>query len=53
MPECRTTMPWEEEDLNRQRVQPMRAEATRGEGVLAVDETGFPPQGQASGGERR
>jgi SRSO17 transposase len=37
-----TNMPWDEEDLNRQRVQKMVAEAARGEGVLVFDETGFP-----------
>jgi SRSO17 transposase len=49
-----TKMPWDEEDLNRQRVQKMIAEATRGEGVLVFDETGFPTQGKGSvGGERQ
>src|SRR5919109_4050141 len=43
-----TNMQWDEEDLNRQRVQKMSAEATWGEGVLVVDETGFPKQGVAS-----
>src|ERR671919_1674578 len=32
-----TTMQWDAEDLNRQRVQKMLAEATRGDGVLVVD----------------
>jgi SRSO17 transposase len=48
-----TNMPWDEEDLNRQRVQKMLAEATRGEGVLVVDDTGFPKQGKASVGVER
>jgi SRSO17 transposase len=49
-----TQMPWDEEDLNRQRVQQMIAEATRGEGVLVFDETGFPTPGKGSvGGERQ
>src|ERR671925_1439882 len=48
-----TNMQWDEEDLNRQRVQKMSAEATRGEGVLVVDDTGFPKQGKASVGVAR
>jgi SRSO17 transposase len=48
-----TNMQWDEEDLNRQRVQKMMAEATRGEGVLVVDDTGFPKQGAASVGVER
>lgn len=48
-----TNMPWDEEDLNRQRVQKMLAEATRGDGVLVVDDTGFPKQGKASVGVER
>jgi SRSO17 transposase len=49
-----TQMPWDEEDLNRQRVQQMIAEAPRGEGGLVFDETGFPTQGKGSvGGERQ
>lgn len=39
---CLTNRPWEVEDLNRQRVQTMTAEATQGEGVLVFDDTGFP-----------
>jgi SRSO17 transposase len=46
-------MPWDEEDLNRQRVQKMVVEAARGEGVLVFDETGFPKQGKASVGVER
>jgi SRSO17 transposase len=46
--ECLTTMQWDAEDLNRQRVQQLIAEATRGDGVLIVDDTGFPQQGKAS-----
>jgi hypothetical protein len=34
-------MPWDEEDLNRQRVQNMIAEATLRDGVLVQDDTGF------------
>jgi SRSO17 transposase len=48
-----TNMQWDEEDLNRQRVQKMSAEATGGDGVLVVDDTGFPKQGVASVGVER
>jgi SRSO17 transposase len=48
-----TNMQWDEEDLNRQRVQKMIADATIGNGVLVVDDTGFPKQGQASVGVAR
>jgi SRSO17 transposase len=48
-----TNMQWDEEDLNRQRVQKMSAEATLGEGVLVLDDTGFPKQGKASVGVAR
>jgi SRSO17 transposase len=48
-----TNMQWDEADLNRQCVQKMSAEATRGEGVLVVDDTGFPKQGKASVGVAR
>jgi SRSO17 transposase len=48
-----TNMQWDEEDLNRQRVAKMIAEATAGEGVLVVDDTGFPKQGKASVGVER
>jgi SRSO17 transposase len=37
-----TNMPWDAEDLNRQRVQKMIAEATLGNGVLVLDDTGLP-----------
>ena len=46
-------MQWDAEDLNRQRVHKMMAEATRGEGVLVCDDTGFPKQGTASVGVER
>jgi len=52
-PEFLTTRPWEEEDLNRQRVQTMSAEATLGDGVLVVEDTGFPKPGKASVGVAR
>jgi SRSO17 transposase len=48
-----TNMQWDEEELNRQRVQKMLAEATRGDGVLVFDDTGFPKQGTASVGVER
>jgi SRSO17 transposase len=48
-----TNMPWDEEDLNRQRVQKMIAEASLGDGVLVLDDTGFPKQGKASVGVER
>lgn len=51
--ECLTTMPWDEEDRNRQRVHKMRAEATTGDGVLVGDETGVPKPGTASVGVAR
>jgi SRSO17 transposase len=46
-------MPWDEDDLNRQRVQKMIAEATLGDGVLVLDDTGFPKQGKTSVGVAR
>ena len=48
-----TKMPWDEEVLNRQRVAQLLAEATMGDGVLVVDETGFPKPGAASVGVER
>jgi SRSO17 transposase len=48
-----TNMQWDEDDLNRQRVQKMSAEATLGDGVLVLDDTGFPKQGNASVGVAR
>jgi SRSO17 transposase len=48
-----TNRQWDEEDLNRQRVQKMRAEASLGHGVLVLDDTGFPKQGKASVGVAR
>src|ERR671937_2591707 len=48
-----TNMSWDEADLNRQRVQKMVAEATLGDGVLVLDDTGFPKQGKASVGVER
>jgi SRSO17 transposase len=48
-----TQRQWDEEDLNRQRVQKMMAEASTGNGVLVFDETGFPKRGHASVGVAR
>jgi SRSO17 transposase len=48
-----TNRQWDEEDLHRQRVQQMIAEATPGDGVLVIDDTGFPKQGTASVGVAR
>src|SRR5918997_115019 len=48
-----TTMQWDEEDLNRQRVKKMIAAATIGNGVLIFDDTGFAKQGKASVGVAR
>jgi SRSO17 transposase len=48
-----TNMQWDAEDLNRQRVQKMIAEATTDDGVLVFDDTGFPKQGLASVGVER
>ena len=48
--EFRSQLPWDAEDLNRQRVPKRMAEATRGEGGLVCDATGFPKPGTASVG---
>jgi SRSO17 transposase len=48
-----TTMQGDEEELNRQRVEKMIAEATIGNGVLIFDATGFAKQGKASVGKAR
>ena len=48
-----TTMNGDEEELNRQRVEKMIAEATVGHGVLIFDDTGFAKQGKASVGVPR
>jgi len=48
-----TTMQWDEEARNRQRVENMIAEATVGNGVLIFDDTGFAKQGKASVGVAR
>jgi hypothetical protein len=51
--EVLTNRPWDEADLNRQRVQKMLAEASVADGVLGWDDTGFAKQGQGSGGRAR
>ena len=48
-----TNMQWDEDDLNRQRVQKMSTEATVGNGLLIFDDTGFAKQGKASVGVAR
>jgi SRSO17 transposase len=48
-----TNMQWDEEDLNRQRVQKMIAEAAQSDGVLIIDDTGFPKRGTSSVGVER
>ena len=48
-----TNMQWDQEDLNRQRVQKLLVEATLSDGVLVLDDTGFPKQGKASVGVAR
>jgi SRSO17 transposase len=48
-----TTMVWDENDLNRQRVQVMRGLRTEGDGVLLFDDTGFAKQGKSSVGVAR
>jgi SRSO17 transposase len=48
-----TAMTWDENDLNRQRVQTMRTLPTEGDGVLIFDDTGFAKQGKSSVGVAR
>jgi SRSO17 transposase len=48
-----TTMQWDHDDLNRQRVAKLITEATIGQGALILDETGFAKQGKASVGVAR
>ena len=48
-----TDMQWDEEELNRQRVEQMIAMATLGKGMLIFDDTGFGKQGKASVGVAR
>jgi SRSO17 transposase len=48
-----TAMAWDEDDLNRQRVQRMLTLPTEGDGVLIFDDTGFAKQGHCSVGVAR
>ena len=48
-----TTMVWDENDLNRQRVQVMCALHTERDGVIDFDDTGFAKQGKCSVGVAR
>lgn len=48
-----TTMAWDHDDLNRQRVQQMLELPSEGDGVLIFDDTGFAKQGKASVGVAR
>ena len=45
-----TGIDWDEDDLNRQRVQAMLRLPTEGDGVLIFDDTGFAKQGRCSVG---
>ena len=51
--ELLTTMQWDEQDLNRQRVEKRIAEATGGHGVRLFAETGLAKQGKAAVGVAR
>src|SRR5215470_2207664 len=48
-----TAMAWDEDDLNRQRVQTLLSLPTEGDGVLIFDDTGFAKQGKSSVGVAR
>ena len=48
-----TTMAWDHDDLNRQRVERMLELPSEGDGVLIFDDTGFAKQGNASVGVDR
>lgn len=48
-----TTMVWDHDDLNRQRVQQMCSLPSEGDGVLIFDDTGFAKQGRCSVGVQR
>jgi SRSO17 transposase len=48
-----TEMDWDEEDLNRQRVELMSQLPTEGDGILLVDDTGFGKKGSHSVGVAR
>ena len=48
-----TAMRWDEDDLNRQRVQDLLALPTEGDAALLFDDTGFAKQGKCSVGVQR
>jgi SRSO17 transposase len=48
-----TTMAWDQDDLNRQRVRALLELPTEGDGALIVDDTGFAKQGTCSVGVAR
>jgi SRSO17 transposase len=48
-----TELQWDDPAVNAQRVQQLSREATAGEGVLIVDDTGIPKQGTAAVGVAR
>jgi SRSO17 transposase len=48
-----TAMSWDEDDLNKQRVQDLLALPTEGDAALLFDDTGFAKQGQSSVGVAR
>jgi SRSO17 transposase len=48
-----TNMRWDQDDLNKQRVQAMLALPTEGDAALVFDDTGFAKQGQSSVGVAR
>jgi SRSO17 transposase len=48
-----TTMRWDEQALNNQRVARLHALKTEGDGVLVIDDMGFPKQGKDSVGVAR
>src|SRR5213078_2129964 len=48
-----TAMAWDEDDLNRQRVQGQQALPTEGDAALLFDDTGFAKQGKSSVGVAR
>jgi SRSO17 transposase len=48
-----TSIDWDEDDLNRQRVQTLLTLPTEGDGVLIFDDTGFAKQGTGSVGVAR
>ena len=48
-----TDLVWDEQALNRQRIQCLLAWPTEGDGALLIDDTGFPKKGRASVGVAR